>query len=87
MAIVNWFSARSGACLSSYNAAARAACTSAENPKRECYNGKERKPRDMKKTSRLPGYPFRDTETSSISAIASCLSPTSYKANALPTLA
>ena len=84
---MNWFSARSGACLSAYKAAARAACTSAENPKQECYNGKVCKPRDMETSSRLPGYPFRDMETSSISAMASCLSPTSYKANALPTLA
>lgn len=29
---MNWFSARSGACLSTYKAAARAACTSAVNP-------------------------------------------------------
>jgi hypothetical protein len=35
----------------------------------------------------LPGYPFSDIETSSISAIASSLSPTSYRASALPTLA
>lgn len=28
---MNWFSARRGACLSEYNAAARAACTSAKN--------------------------------------------------------
>lgn len=32
VAIVNWFSASSRACLSTYNAAARAACTSAQNP-------------------------------------------------------
>lgn len=29
VAIVNWFSASNGACLSAYKAAARAACTSA----------------------------------------------------------
>jgi len=40
-----------------------------------------------KNSKNIPGYPFRDIETSSISAIASSLSPTSYRANALPTLA
>lgn len=90
VAMANWFSASKAACLSAYKAAARAACISAWGENVELDKSEFSfcsMIMECKNSMNIPGYPFRDIETSSISAIASSLSPTSYRANALPTLA